>query len=235
MNKLIVVTGGTKGIGKSIITVFASNNFDVITCARSENDLMGLKDEFKKSQPGISLKTFKADLSLKEETTQFADFIRSNKTVPDVLVNNTGVFYPGQIHNEDEGILEKSMETNLYSAYRISRALLGGMMARKSGYIFNMCSVASIEPYPGGASYCMSKFALLGMTKVLREELKDFGVKVTAVIPGSTLTSSWEGVDIPEEDFMKAEDVAKVIYSAYSLSGNTVIEEIVMRPQKGDV
>jgi len=235
MNKLIVVTGGTKGIGKSVITAFASNNFDVITCARNEDDLGNLKKDMEKSYSGISITTYQADLSKQDETMQFAEFIKSSTKVPDVLVNNTGVFYPGQVHNEDEGVLEKSMETNLYSAYRISRAVLGGMMERKSGYIFNICSVASIEPYTRGASYCMSKFALLGMTKVLREEMKEFGVKVTAVIPGSTLTASWEGVDIPEENFMKSEDVAEAIYSTYCLSKNTVIEEIVMRPQKGDV
>jgi len=235
MNKLIVVTGGTKGIGKAVITAFASNNFDIITCARNGDDLERLKKEINNSYSSVSIHVFKADLSKKEETMQFVEFIKSSAKVPDVLVNNTGVFFPGQVHNEDEGVLEKSMETNLYSAYRISRAVIGGMMERKSGSIFNICSVASIEPYTRGASYCMSKFALLGMTKVLREEMKEFGVKVTAVIPGSTLTASWEGVDIPEEDFMKSEDVAEAIYSTYSLSKNTVIEEIVMRPQKGDV
>jgi short-subunit dehydrogenase len=235
MNKLIIVTGGTKGIGKSVISAFASNKFDVITCARNGDDLENLKKEIENSHPSISIKVFQADLSIKDDTMHFAEFIKSSSKVPDVLVNNIGVFYPGQVHNEDEGVLEKSMETNLYSAYRMSRAVLEGMMERKSGSIFNICSVASIESYTRGASYCMSKFALLGMTKVLREEMKEFGVKVTAVIPGSTLTASWEGVDIPEEHFMKSEDVAEAIYSTYSLSKNTVIEEIVMRPQKGDV
>lgn len=235
MNKLIVVTGGTKGIGKSVIAVFASNNFDVITCARNESDLEILKKEIEDLNADISIEILPADLSMQDETMQFTEFIKKSSRIPDVLVNNTGVFYPGQVHNEEEGVLEKSMETNLYSAYRISRGVLGGMMERKSGYIFNICSVASIEPYTRGASYCMSKFALLGMTKVLREEMKEYGVKVTAVIPGSTLTASWEGVDIPEDDFIKPEDVANAIYSTYSLSKNTVIEEIVMRPQKGDL
>lgn len=235
MNKLLVLTGGTKGIGKSIIERFAAEEFDIITCARNENDLQELKDNIENMYPKISIKVYKADLSIKQEVSGFVDFVNEQEKVPNVLINNTGTFYPGQVHNEVEGVIEKSIETNLYSAYRVTRGLLPAMMNIKSGYIFNICSVASIEPYVQGASYCMSKFALLGMTRVLREEMKQYGIKVTAVIPGSTLTPTWEGIDIPEEDFMKPEDIATSIYAAYSLSDNSVIEEIVMRPQKGDV
>ena len=235
MNKLIVVSGGTKGIGKAVIERFAGEKFDVITCARNEQNLADLKNEIEGRYKDISLKYLKADLTEKTDSNSFVDFIQKENREVDVLVNNAGIFLPGQIHNEDEGVLEKSMEINVYSAYRITRGVLPKMMERKSGYIFNICSVASIEAYTRGASYCMSKFALLGMTKVLREEMKEYGIKVTAVIPGSTFTASWEGIDIPEEDFMKASDIAEGVYSTYSLSNNTVIEEIVMRPQKGDL
>lgn len=235
MNSLLVVTGGTKGIGRSISDQFASAGFDIITCARNEDQLEQLKQEISGINHKVNLHGFKADLSNRAETDSFIDFIKENGVVPDVLINNTGVFYPGSVHDEEEGVLEKSMETNLYSAYRITRGVLPGMIERKAGHIFNICSVASIEPYTRGASYCMSKFALLGMTKVLREELKPYGIRVTAVIPGSTLTTSWEGVEIPEEDFMMPEDIASAIYNTYSLSPRTVVEELVLRPQKGDV
>jgi short-subunit dehydrogenase len=109
------------------------------------------------------------------------------------------------------------------------------MIAAKDGYIFNMCSIASIMAYPNGGSYSISKFALLGMTKVLREELKPHGIRVTAIMPGATLTASWEGVDLPAERFMKPEDVAETIYTAYALSKQSVVEEILIRPQLGDL
>src|SRR6478736_764760 len=96
--------------------------------------------------------------------------------------------------------------TNLYSAYHLSRALIGSMIERKRGYIFNICSTASITPYINGGSYCVSKYALYGMTKVLREELKEFNIKVTAVLPGATKTDSWEGVELPDDRFIKPED-----------------------------
>ena len=128
--------------------------------------------------------------------------------VPEVLVNNAGVFLPGMIETEVDGALEHMINTNLYSAYHLTRSLMPEMKRLKKGYIFNMCSIASIKAYANGGSYGISKFALYGMTKVLREELKEFNIKVTAVLPGATLTASWEGVDLPEERFIKVEDIA---------------------------
>ena len=152
-----------------------------------------------------------------------------------MLVNNTGIFMPGQVHNEAEGVLEKTIQTNVYSAYHLTRGLVGDMIDRRSGHIFMMGSTASITAYTNGGSYCISKFALLGMSRVLREELKPYGVKVTTLLPGATLTASWTGTDLPEDRFMKPEDVAETIWAAYSLSPGAVVEEILMRPQLGDI
>jgi short-subunit dehydrogenase len=109
------------------------------------------------------------------------------------------------------------------------------MISRRKGHIFMMCSTASITPYTNGGSYCISKFALLGMSRVLREELKPHSVKVTALLPGATLTNSWAGTDLPEDRFLKAEDVANSAWAAYALSASAVIEEILIRPQLGDI
>jgi short-subunit dehydrogenase len=153
----------------------------------------------------------------------------------DLLVNNAGVYLPGQIHDEPEKNLEFLLMVNLISAYHITRGVLETMIPRRSGHIFNIGSTASILAYPNGGSYCISKFAMYGMTKVLREELKELGIRVTAVLPGATFTQSWLGTDLPEERFMKPADIAETIWSAYNLSGNTVVEEVIMRPQLGDI
>ena len=89
--------------------------------------------------------------------------------------------------------------------------------------------------YENGGSYCISKFALYGMSKVLREELKESKIKVTSVLPGATFTASWEGADIPEERFMKARDVAEMVYSTFKLSPQSVVEDLLIRPQLGDL
>lgn len=234
MKKLLVVTGGSKGIGKALIQKFSQEGFDVITCARNLEGLDALKLSLQeKSQ--AALHYMGADLSIKSEVVSFSKFIASFNRPVDVLVNNTGLFIPGQVHTEEEGVLEKMINTNLYSAYHLTRALIPAMMERQQGYIFNMCSTASITPYVNGGSYCISKFAMLGMSRVLREEMKAHGIKVTAVIPGATFTASWEGTDLPEERFMKAEDIAAAIYAAYALSPQAVMEELIIRPQLGDL
>ncbi len=234
MNKLIVVTGGTKGIGKAIIEIFAAAGFDVATCARNKDDLKKLKAEITEKYK-VSVLTMQADLSNRGEIQTFVNFIQAMQRPVDVLINNTGTFAPGQVHNEEEGVLEKMIQTNLYSAYHVTRGVVGAMKEKEEGYIFTICSTASITPYTNGGSYCISKYALLGMNKVLREELKAFNIKVTSVLPGATYTASWEGAGIPETRFMKPEDVAKVIFTAYELSDRTVVEEILMRPQLGDL
>ncbi len=235
MNKTAVVSGGTKGIGRAIVEKLAYEEFDVFTCARSESDLRALKKEMENRYPDMTLHTLKADLSKKEEVDAFADFVKENSDSLDMLVNNTGVFVPGEIVNEEEGNLEMMIETNLYSAYHLTRQLVPGMAEKKSGHVFNMCSVASITAYPNGGSYCISKFALYGMSKVLREEMKPHGVRVTSILPGATYTASWEGADVPEERMMKASDVADALWSAYSLSESSVVEDLVIRPQLGDL
>lgn len=234
MSKSILVTGGTKGIGRAIIERFAAEGFDIFTCARNEADLASLKTSLKEKYTNIGVLPIQADLSKKEDVLRVVAEIKA-VGVPDVLVNNTGVFLPGAIHDEADGNFELMMETNLYSAYYITRGFAQEMIARKSGHIFSMGSVAGLTAYPNGGSYAVSKWAMLGMTKCLREELKPHQIKVTSILAGATYTSSWEGVDLPIERFMKAEDVAESIWAAYNLSPQSVVEEIVIRPQLGDI
>lgn len=234
MNKLLVVTGGTKGIGRAIIERFALAGFDIITCARKEDDLIKLK-EVVEAKYKVKAFTYKADMSAKNQIFAFAEYVKSLNQPVDVLVNNAGYFIPGSVLDEIEGSLESMINSNVYSAYYTSRLLVPAMKLNKKGHVFNMCSIASIKAYPNGGSYAISKFALLGFSKVLREELKEFGVRVTAILPGATRTASWDGVDLPEERFMKAEDVAETVFAAYSLSERSVVEEILIRPQLGDI
>ncbi len=234
MNKLLVVTGGSKGIGRCIIERFAREGFDIATCSRKQSDLNTLKSEIEQTFK-VSVRTYLADVTDKQQVKDFTDFVNRLNRPVDVLVNNAGYFEPGQVSDEPDGILEKMIHSNLYSSYNTTRRLVGGMKSRKWGHIFTICSIASIKAYPNGGSYAISKFALLGFTKVLREELKEFGIRVTAVLPGATKTSSWDETDLPASRFMKPEDVAESVYGAYSLSRNTVVEEILIRPQLGDI
>jgi short-subunit dehydrogenase len=235
MRKLIVVTGGSKGIGRAVLEKFAAQGFDVATCSRNEAELKALKNSIQASYPGSQTFTYKADVAEKLQVEAFTKFItRLNRPV-DILVNNAGHFIPGEIATEPEGTLESMINANLYSAYYATRGLVQKMKENKSGHIFNICSIASIKAYANGGSYAISKFAMLGFSKCLREELKTFNIRVTAVMPGATKTRSWEGSDLPDERFMKIEDIAETVYAAYSLSERSVVEEIIIRPQLGDI
>lgn len=233
--KTVIITGGTKGIGLALVHKFAKESFHIITCSRTQEDLSKLKEDIEAKYSKSRVDIFQADFSKQKEVGDFVEFAMSVTDAVDVLINNTGVFIPGELRKEEEGALELMMNTNLYSAYNMTRGIVSGMVERKTGYIFNICSVASIIAYPNGGSYSISKFALYGFTKVLREEMKEHNVRVSAILPGATLTASWDGVDLPPERFIKPEDVADAVWSAYAMSPNSVVEEIVIRPQLGDL
>jgi len=234
MNKLIVVTGGTKGIGRAVLDRFSRAGFDVATCSRKGVELEKLDGEIGKAA-GVNVFTHVTDMSVKDEVIRFGDYVNSLQRPVEVLVNNAGCFIPGSVLEEPEGSLESMINSNVLSAYYLTRILAPNMKKGREGHIFNICSIASIKAYPNGGSYAISKFALFGFSKVLREELKEFGIRVTSVLPGATRTASWDGVDLPDDRFMSKEDVAETIYSAYSLSKRSVVEEIIIRPQLGDI
>ncbi|MFT4031604.1 MAG: SDR family oxidoreductase [Siphonobacter sp.] len=232
---LLVVTGGTKGIGRAILERFVRGGFDVLTTARKQRDLEQLKADIEQTYSGSTVGIHAADLGKREEVETFGEMVRASGRPVELLVNNAGLFLPGQIQNETEGVFETMWQVNVASVYHFTRALLPDMIKRKKGYIVNVCSTASITAYTNGGSYCIAKYALLGMTKVLREELKTQGIKVTAVLPGATLTNSWAGTDLPAERFMQAADVADLVWASYHLSLSAVVEEIIIRPQLGDI
>jgi short-subunit dehydrogenase len=235
MNRKAVITGATKGIGRAIAESLATEGYDIAVCSRNLEDLEAMKNDFAARFPHVQFLSQVADMSKREDVEKFAQSIENQWGRVDVLINNAGTYLPGAIHTEGVGQLEKLMETNLYSAYYLTRALLPMMLARKKGSIFNMCSVASTTAYPNGGSYSITKFALLGFSKNLREELKPQGIKVTAILPGATWSDSWAGFEAPEERLMQPRDIAEVIVAALRMSAGAVIEDIVLRPQLGDL
>jgi NADP-dependent 3-hydroxy acid dehydrogenase YdfG len=231
----IIITGGTKGLGRAIAERFASEGFDLAVCSRTEADLDAMRTDFARRFPDVQLLTKATDVRKKEEVLAFADYIRQEWDDFDILVNNAGLFIPGNVSDEPDGALENMVETNLYSAYYLTRALLPVLLKKKKGHIFNMCSVASLKAYPGGGSYSIAKYALLGFSHNLRHELMDKGIRVTSIMPGATWSASWQGVDLPEERLMQADDIAIAAWSAWSMSPSAVVEDIVIRPQLGDL
>ncbi len=230
----VIVTGGSKGIGKAIAEKFVAAGYPVLLCARTTAALQATAAEISKKYESASVQAFTADLSNKEEVSAFADWCLLQGQ-PGILINNAGTYLPGNAGDETEGSLEKMMDTNLYSAYLLTRSLLPAMREAKSGHIFNICSIAGLRAYEGGGAYSISKFALNGFSQNLRHELKSSGIKVTTVFPGAVMTDSWAGFDNSKGRIMEAEDVATMVFAATQLSPQAVVEDIVLRPQLGDL
>jgi short-subunit dehydrogenase len=230
-----IITGASRGIGKAVARILAMHGFDLWLCSKNAYNLLETIEELKTSFPNVSVNGNAFDLGKKEEAKLFAEWVLSNAGNIDVLINNVGTFIQGNISDEPDGALENMLEVNLYSAYHTTRALLPKMKEARSGHIFTICSIASLSAYPNGGAYSISKFALLGFTKNLREELKSNNIKVTAIIPGAVYTDSWKGSGVPKHRIMEADDIAKIIYAATQLSPQAVIEDIVIRPQAGDL
>lgn len=230
-----VITGASRGIGKAVAHIFALHGYNLFLCSKSEENLLQTVEELKTSFPDISIDAKAFDLGNKQEAQLFGEWVADNADTLDVLVNNVGTYIQGNISDEPDGALEQMLHVNLYSAYHTTRALLPKMMAEKSGHIFTMCSIAALAAYPNGGAYSISKYALLGFTKNLRQELKPHNIKVTAIIPGAVYTDSWKGSGVAESRIMEAEDIATLIFTASRLSPQATVEEIVIRPQLGDL
>ncbi len=235
LKKNIIITGGTKGIGLAIAEIFAEAGYDLAICSRHENDLIEMKSAFTKRFPNVKIWTMKADMSVKKEVLDFAAAIKKEFNYINILINNAGIFKPGNISTETDDALDSMMAANLFSAYHLTRAVLPLMYGSEKAHIFNMCSIANLKAYPGGGSYSISKFALYGFSQNLRQELKSEKIKVTAVMPGATWSESWRGFDAPQDRLMQAADIAKIIFSCTQLSDAAVVEDIILRPQLGDI
>ncbi len=230
----IIITGASKGIGRAIAEQFAGEGHTLLLGSRGEKALYDTVADLQNRFPQCIVKAMPVDLSDKQAAQKFGTWCMGFG-VPDILVNNAGQFIPGSVYNETDNALEQMIGTNLYSAYHLTRTVLPAMMSEKRGHIFNICSIASLNAYANGGSYSISKFALLGFSKNLREEMKPHGIKVTAVCPGATLSASWEGFEIDPQRIMETADIAKMVFAAAHLSPMAVVEDIILRPQLGDL
>lgn len=230
MSKLAMVTGASLGIGREISLRLAAEGYDLLICARNRAKLEELQQQLQLLHPAGNVLIYSLDLGKKEEINTLIREIETKGLYIDVLVNNVGLFISGPILEEADETMEEMMHINLFSAYYLSKYCARGMAERKHGTIFGIGSVAGKTPVRGSGSYSVTKFALYGLMANLREELRTSGVRVTSILPGATLTSSWEGTTLPAGQFIQPEDIASAMINCLKMSDGAHVDEITISP-----
>ena len=232
---VVLVTGASQGIGAAIARAFADAvpGVRLALVARQEKKLAAVAREC--VARGVAARAFVGDVSSESDVARVAAEVQAVWGGVDVLVNNAGSFRPGRLLETSVADFDAMIATNLRSVFLVTRAFAPAMVRRGCGDIFNMSSIAGLSAYPTSAGYCAAKFGVTGLSKVMRAELRDKGVRVCTVYPGATLSPAWEGSGFPEARLMPAEDVARAFVDVYRLTRRTVVEEIVLRPQAGDL
>lgn len=230
-----IITGATKGIGRAIVMELAANNYNIIFCARDEKEVQILQNELTSKYSHLQFFGMRADMEESSDVRDFAEFAIGSVGHVDILINNAGLYIPSGIIEEDTECLQRQMQVNVFAPHYLSKFFASRMIEAGKGHIVNICSIASLEPVVRAGSYSISKTALLGLNKALREELRLAGIKVTAVLPGATLTDSWTGTELPKDWFILPEDVAKSIINCLQMSSGANIDEIIIRPLYGKI
>jgi NAD(P)-dependent dehydrogenase (short-subunit alcohol dehydrogenase family) len=233
---VILVTGASQGIGAAIAKVFANSlgtGARLALVARNAKNLAATARACAKA--GATVEAFACDVSDATAVGAMAAAVVKRFGAVDVLINNAGVFAAAPFAETTVEDFDRIVAANLRSAFLVTKAFVPGMIARKHGDVFFMSSIAGLGAYPNSTAYCAAKFGVTGLAAVLRAETRAHGVRVCCVHPGATWAPSWSGSGVAEERIMPAADVARAFFDIYRLGRNTVVEEIVLRPQLGDL
>ena len=232
---IVVITGASQGIGAAIARAFAAEikGVRLALVARSADRLARVARECADlgGTPGV----FPCDVTDEAAVTKMEAAVRRRFGAADVLINNAGKYAGGPFLSTTAAEFDRMLSANLRSLFLVSRAFARAMVRRRRGDIFNMGSIAGITAMPGAPAYVAAKFGVAGLSKAMRAEFKDKGVRVCCVHPGATVSPSWKGSGVPEKRMMPAQDVASAFVALYRMTRRTVVEEIVLRPQLGDL
>jgi short-subunit dehydrogenase len=232
---VVVVTGASQGIGAAIARAFAAevDGVRLALVARSADNLAAVARAC--AALGATAGIFPCDVSDEAAVGRLEADVRGRFGVVDVLVNNAGKYLGAPFLSTTVEDFDRMLSANLRSLFLVTRAFAPAMVRRRRGDIFNMGSIAGITALPGASAYSAAKFGVAGLSKAMRAEFKDKGVRVCCVHPGATVSPSWKGSGVPAARMMPAEDVARAFLALYGMTRRTVVEEIVLRPQLGDL
>lgn len=232
---LVVVTGASQGIGAAIARAFSEEvpgvRLALVARGAALLERVARSCALLGAAPGV----FPCDVTDEAAVAAMAAAVRRRFGAVDVLVNNAGSYAGSPFLSTPTAEFDRILAANLRSLFLVSRAFAPEMVRRRRGDIFNMGSIAGLTALPGACAYTAAKFGVAGLSKAMRAEFKDKGVRVCCVHPGATVSPSWKGSGVPAGRMMPAEDVARAFVGIYRMTRRTVVEEVVLRPQLGDL
>ena len=214
-NKVVLITGASSGIGKYTAIEFAKKGADIVLVARTKHKLEQVASELEKFP--VTILVCQCDVSKKDQVSQMSKKALDKFGHVDILVNNAGFAIYGSVSDLSIDEIESQMETNYFGMIYCIKNFLPVMLSRRSGHIVNVASVAASFGLPGIASYCASKFAMLGFSEGLKHELKNTGVGITVVSPIMVRTNFFD-----HASFAKMPK-----YSRMSLNSKTVAQAVL--------
>lgn len=230
--KTSLITGASRGIGFAIARKLGELGTRVSICSRDRGKLEQAAAELKKA--GIDAFAMSADVTRPEDIDAFVRQTETSLGPIDVAVNNAGVGLFGPAHEASEADWDGVLDTNLKSVFLMTKAIAPGMMKRRSGHIINISSLAGKNAFAGGGIYCASKWGLLGFTQCVAEDLRSYGIRVSAVCPGSVATEFSHGggpaKGKDESKMLQPDDIAHAVAMLVTQAPQSFISEVVMRP-----
>lgn len=232
---MILITGASQGIGAEIAKAFAREvpGVRLALVARNRDNLAAVAKVC--AAWGAEAEIYPCDVAREAAVKKAALAVGKRFGAVDVLINNAGTFAGAPFAKTKVAMFDQQIAVNLRSAFLVTRAFLPAMLRRKRGDVFFMSSIAGLEAYPNSVAYCAAKFGVTGLAKVLRAETKGTGIRVCCVYPGATWSPSWSGSGVKPGRIMPAEDIAQAFLDIWRLGRRTVVEEIVLRPEAGDL
>jgi short-subunit dehydrogenase len=232
---VVWITGASRGMGREIAKQFASIGCRVCVSARSVNQLTALVKEI--TRLGGTAHSFPCDISRVNEIGKTAKAIRSRVGEIDVLVCNAGITAFKSFHHTSLDEFKRILDTNLIGSIACIKSVVPSMMRRKKGWIFNIVSQSAIATFKYSSAYTATKAGMLGVGRVLREELKTYNIKVVNVLPGATNTPIWRSAVRKQygHRMMSPKSVAEAILEIYELPDDVIVDEIVLRPMLGNI
>jgi 3-oxoacyl-[acyl-carrier protein] reductase len=226
--KVALVTGASRGIGLAIARSLAGMGARVGLCARDAKKLELAADELQRE--GADVVAVPADVSRASDISSLVQKTEQSLGPIDILINNAGIGYFAPIQDASEANWDAVLDTNLKAVFLLSKAVAPGMIGRRSGHIVNIASLAGKNSFTGGGIYCASKWGLLGLTQCMGEDLRPFGIRVSAVCPGSVATDFSPHTGKDTSKMLQPEDVAHAVETILTQAPQSFISEVVLRP-----